>query len=117
MSESAGDPMWLTPADGSDPFEETVCQKADRIVSTERGKHYGHPLDDFTRVTEAAKALGVDPHKGPEHHALYMVLVKLSRLVETPGHHDSIVDGCGYFKTYDMIFKEREKRGRDDTFA
>jgi hypothetical protein len=32
----------------------------------------------------------------PEQVALCMVAVKLSRLVETPGHYDSYVDICGY---------------------
>lgn len=104
---------WLHGQDDG-PKEESVCQEADRLVATDRQDVYGHPLDDFTKVTEAAKALGIDPHKGPEHHALYMILVKLARLESTPGHHDSIVDICGYAKTYDMVLKERDRRAAVD---
>ncbi len=68
-------------------------------------------MDDFTAVTAAANALGIDPKfGGAEHHALYMVLVKLQRLVVTPGHRDSIVDGAGYFRTYEKVREMKELR-------
>ena len=86
-----------------------VLQEADAAVSGDRGQNYGHPADDFYRVTEAAKALGIDPLSGPLHHALYMVLVKLSRLVQTPDHRDSIVDIPGYARTYEMILERMHK--------
>lgn len=89
---------------------ETVCQEADRLVSNDRAEVYGHPLDDFEKVVRAAKALQIDPTESPEAHALYMIIVKLARLSNSPGHHDSIVDICGYAKTYDMILEERELR-------
>lgn len=91
--------------------KETVLEEADRLVSSDRGNTYGPPIDDFGKVTGAAKALGIDPVSGgAEHHALYMVLVKLARLTATPGHHDSIVDAAGYLKTYDMVIQEKIKR-------
>lgn len=83
-------------------------ERAASLVLGDRGRDYGHPADDFGAVSRAAKELGVNPHSGPLHHALYMVLVKVRRLVQTPDHHDSIVDGPGYFLTYEMIL-EREK--------
>lgn len=95
------------------PHQETVCEEADRLVATDRQDDYGHPLDDFSKVTEAAKALDIDPvANGPHHHALYMVLVKLSREAHRP-KRDNLVDGCGYFKTADMVLTERERRSRE----
>jgi hypothetical protein len=83
-----------------------VLQEADKAVGGARGQDYGHPADDFSRVSNAANALGVDPLSGPLHHALYMVLVKISRLVQTPKHRDSIVDIAGYARTYEMVLEK-----------
>jgi hypothetical protein len=90
----------------------TILDEAAGLVDGDRGVHYGHPYDDFSGVTGAAKCLGVDPHKGPLHHALYMVLVKIARLVETPTHRDSIVDGAGYFRTYEKVLERVDEESR-----
>lgn len=89
-------------------FRLNILEEANNHVSEGRQQTYGHPADDFRRVTDAAKALEINPLSGPLHHALYMVLVKLSRLVQTPDHHDSIVDIAGYARTYEMVL-EKEK--------
>lgn len=80
-----------------------ILEEAQGLVEGERQATYGHPAEDFTAVGAAADALGVDPTSGPLHHALYMVLVKIRRLVVTPDHRDSVVDGAGYFYTYERI--------------
>jgi len=83
----------------------TILTEAIEAVDN-RGESYGDPYEDFTRVTQAAKALGIDLLSGPLHHSLYMVLVKISRLVQTPTHHDSIVDIAGYARTYEMVLEK-----------
>jgi Domain of unknown function (DUF6378) len=93
-----------------DEEPETILQEADRLVSNDRRQDYGHPLDDFSKVAAAAKALEIDPTSGPDHHALYMVIVKIAREVNRP-KRDNRVDGAGYFKCLDMIIEERERRG------
>ena len=91
--------------------DNTCLDKAKKLVMGDRQDDYGHPLDDFSKITAAAKALGIDPaNGGPLHHSLYMVLVKLARLMETPDHADSIVDGPGYFLTYERVLAEQERR-------
>lgn len=86
----------------------TILDEAAVAVDSDREEKYGHPYIDFGRVTDAAKALGVDPLSGPLHHALYMVLVKIQRLVQTPDHHDSIVDIAGYARTYEKVLERRD---------
>ena len=94
----------------------TILDEAGALVDGEREAQYGHPHDDFTAVTGAAKALGVDPLSGPLHHALYMVLVKVQRLVQTPDHHDSIVDIAGYARTYERCYL-RDLKDSVETFG
>jgi hypothetical protein len=92
-----------------DPHQTpTILTEAAGLVDGARERDYGHPADDFERVAGAARALGVDPTTGALHHALYMVLVKIQRLVQTPDHRDSIVDGAGYFRTYEKVLMHEE---------
>lgn len=84
------------------PSDENVLEEAGRIVGGDRGDDYGHPGDDFARTAGAWKALfGWDV--SPAQVALAMVVVKLSRLQETPDKRDSIVDIAGYARTYEMV--------------
>ena len=78
-------------------------------LTEDRGKIYGHPLDDFNRVAKMKEALADCPD--PEvRHALEMIAVKLCRLVQTPDHQDSIDDIKGYAETINMIHEERQHR-------
>lgn len=81
----------------------------DQRLTAERGKVYGHPLDDFTRIAKIKEALSgcQDPQV---RHALEMIGVKLCRLTETPDHQDSIDDIKGYAECINMIHKERRVR-------
>lgn len=71
-------------------------------VTQERGAVYGHPADDFMRVRQMAG--GIQDCPDPRiKHALYMILVKVARLAETPNHIDSVIDIAGYARTIAMI--------------
>jgi hypothetical protein len=45
-----------------------------------------------------------------EDFALIMVCCKMSRLVQSPGHEDSMVDAAGYINTYFKVVTERRRR-------
>lgn len=96
------------PTEYREPSEENIAEEAMRLVVGDRGTAYGHPLDDFSRTAGAAAALGIDPTRA-EHVPLFMVLVKLSRLMESPQKRDSVVDIPGYMLTYEMVMERLGK--------
>lgn len=68
----------------------------------DRQKEYGHPRDDWERTAKIWSAiLGIDVT--PEQAMLCMVGTKMSRLVHSPHHHDSLVDIIGYTICYDRL--------------
>ena len=78
-------------------------------LTEQRGSVYGHPMADFTCVQdmyaiwEARRAAGHPSALGLEYekalrHSVYLMLVKLSRLGQTPDHLDSVQDIAGYAK-------------------
>jgi len=75
----------------------------------EKGKVYGHPLDNF-RDAQWGSAV-IDKCKDDEvRFALNMIWLKICRLVETPDHKDTIDDIAGYAETIHMIHAERKRR-------
>lgn len=88
------------------PQELNVLDLAAAAVSGPR-RGYGSPWSDFSQVSYAALEMGLELGN-PLHHALYMILVKISRLVATPDHKDSLVDIAGYALTYEMCLNEME---------
>ena len=88
----------------------SILQEADKIVTADRQDVYGHPFDDFSRIATMWQGyLGI--HILPEDVALMQIMVKISRLKNTPGHRDSLVDVAGYARCFDLI---REKRESED---
>lgn len=78
-------------------------------LTAERGKVYGHPLDNFADVTWGKEVLS--KCKDDEvRHALEMIWLKMCRLVHTPDHKDSIDDIAGYAEVIHMIHAERKRR-------
>ena len=73
----------------------------------ERGAVYGHPLDDFHRVSLMAELLKDCPD-AVLRHVLYMMCVKICRLITTPHHEDSWLDIVGYAMTAAMVLEAYE---------
>lgn len=86
-----------------------ILKEASRLTNEDRQVVYGHPSDDFKRIAEMAKPIleaDIDP---TYKHALYMIVVKVARLLNTPEHIDSIVDIAGYANTYSMLIEKKEQ--------
>lgn len=79
------------------PLEEALA-----LVDGERQNDYGHPADNFALIGHLTKPV-LEAELEPElQHAIYMIQVKIARLLESPYHYDSVVDIAGYIQTYWM---------------
>jgi hypothetical protein len=75
-----------------------ILEEAHKIIYGDREATYGAPgknlqvIADFwtTYLNSTARELSA------EDVCNMMVLLKVARLANTPGHHDSLVDICGY---------------------
>lgn len=86
-----------------------VLERANELIHGQRNNDYGAPLDDFSKTAKMWSAiLGVEVTA--EQVALCMICVKISRLCNTPGHLDSVIDIAGYAGTYEMVRDERHLR-------
>jgi hypothetical protein len=91
------------------PTVESVCAIADRLVATDRQQFYGHPLDDFTKTAKMVSVI-VGTEVSAWQIPLIMQAVKISRELNAP-KRDNLIDGCGYWKTLDLVYAEAERRG------
>jgi len=84
--------------------EKGPLERAAPLVHGDRQKDYGHPAEDFKRTAgmwESAFGWKVAPSDVP----LAMIMVKLSRLRQSPDHEDSATDIAGYIACYEMTRK------------
>lgn len=80
-------------------------------VTQDRGSIYGHPNDDFGKVVTMSSGIASCPDEKLAH-VLYMILVKVARLSNTPSHLDSWIDIAGYARTAAMILDSRAENGQ-----
>lgn len=85
-------------------LSSNILLAADKAVSTERQGIYGHPAENFHNI-----ATMWEGYKGVKFTtadvAMMMILVKVARYRNTPGHIDTLVDIAGYVKTEEMILE------------
>ena len=89
-------------------MKELLVDKLDAAgaLIAERGRVYGHPQEDFERVAAMTAPLA-DCQDVVLRHVLYMIIVKICRLIMTPTHEDSWLDIVGYARTAAMILDRR----------
>jgi hypothetical protein len=92
-------------------IKQELAAEAVKLVTSSRQKAYGPPEQNFERICRLWNAhminrgllqpdtSGLDP----SDVAVFMVLMKLARLAETPDHRDSVVDVLGYALCYGEI--------------
>lgn len=75
---------------------DEVLVVAGELISGDRHDDYGSAVENFSRIAQLwSPILGVPV--SAVQVALCMSQVKVSRLVNSPGHVDSWVDAVGYF--------------------
>lgn len=93
-----------------------VLKTAMELTTGDRRKNYGSPHVNHERIAKIWEViLGIEVT--PSQVALCMVGTKLARLVETPDHLDSFIDGAAYMAIAAEIVKtpERETDGNSTT--
>ena len=72
-----------------------ILDKAEKMINGPRAKDSGDAHENHERI---AKMWSVLLERDVTVAQVYqcMIAVKLSRLIETPGHEDSWLDICGY---------------------
>jgi hypothetical protein len=94
-----------------------TLDKALEIVNGARRLAYGHPLDNHQRIARLWNARLHDKLSTPlteEDVTSLMRLVKEARLIETPGHEDSLTDIAGYAHVEHEIHAERARRAQPE---
>lgn len=78
-----------------------ALERAMQITAGARRRDYGHPLINHERIARLWTArlhekLAPGAEISPEDVTSLMRLAKEARLIQTPGHTDSLVDIAGY---------------------
>ena len=74
--------------------EESICQKADRLVGGDRRWAYDHPWDNCSKIARIWSVI-LDVEVEPSQVALCMIGVKLAREVHRH-KEDNLIDIAGY---------------------
>jgi hypothetical protein len=97
--------------------KESILAEAERVIYGDREKTYGSPGKNLTNIAQLwemylrGRGLLDESSSGVFHYdvANMMILLKIARLANNPGHRDSLVDIAGYAALVDRI--EQEKSG------
>lgn len=90
--------------------KDNVLKEAGAIVYGDREKTYGHPTKNLACIASMWDAyllnrFGFEGNLSSQDVAAMMTLLKIARLANTPGHHDSLVDAAGYVALYARCYE------------
>jgi hypothetical protein len=72
-----------------------ILDKAKELVCGDRAKDYGDAYLNHKRIADLWSVV-LEKEISVSQVYLCMIMVKASRLIETPEHEDSAIDICGY---------------------
>ena len=81
------------------PERSNILTEADTLINGDRARDYGRPQENFGRLAELWNAQLGKKLAEPlttQDVAYCLVQLKMSRLANTPGHRDSLIDVAGY---------------------
>lgn len=86
--------------DTDEPNERAdILNTAKKLINGDRAKDYGDPNENFGRIANLWNAQFAHKLAQPftaQDVAYALIHLKMSRLANTPGHRDSLIDVCGY---------------------
>lgn len=84
-----------------------ILLRAHELITRDRQNSYSHPLDDYSRTVSIYNALKGEDVMTAEDGVLFMVCVKLSRLMHELDNDldipDNTIDAIGYMGCLQMI--------------
>jgi hypothetical protein len=100
-------------------ISEEMLRKAADLVGGQRAKDYGSKTENHQRIADLWNYWVVQRYKDsvvkldPYDVAIMMLLLKVARLMNTPGHSDSHVDIAGYASIAEEISRTMEKKNEN----
>jgi hypothetical protein len=79
-----------------------------QVILNDRGSVYGSSRTNHERISELWSAYLGD-YISPMQASMCMLLVKVSRLCESPSHSDSVKDIIGYAAIYNELLNSYEE--------
>lgn len=73
-----------------------ILKEAERLTHGDRNKNYGDPRVNHQRIADLWSTY-LETEITPTQVAICQALVKIARLIESPQHDDSYIDGAAYF--------------------
>ncbi len=90
-----------------------MLRHAASLVGGQRAKDYGDKTENHQRIADLWNYWLRTVHITAYDVAIMMLLLKVARLMHTPGHSDSHVDIAGYASIAEEISRTMEKKNEN----